>query len=209
MKGSWQTWVACAVVAVTASCAVFGQSVHPFVVMGDASGDGTLTVADATLVLQFAVGLRTPTPAQEAALPWRVDDTTHYRQVSVADALLVLRVVLGMDRFPVVDKPVSAGEASFEWEALRSELPVLVDFYAPWCGWCQKLDPVIKEIAHDYAGLLRVVKVNVDENKTLTSQYNVRSIPTMILVKSGQVADRTVGYAEKEELSQWLEKRLY
>lgn len=200
---------ACAVLAVAVCCPAAGQGGPSVVTIGDVSGDGAVSVADATIVLQFAVGLKTPTPAQNAALPWRVDEAGQYKPAAVADALLVLRVVLGLAAFPLLDRPVSAAEGTFEWEVLRAELPVLVDFYAPWCGWCQKLDPVIKEIAHDYAGLLRVVKVNVDENKMLASQYSVRSIPTMLLVKRGEVADRTVGYAEKDELSQWLEQRLY
>ncbi|MGQ9524220.1 MAG: thioredoxin domain-containing protein [Armatimonadota bacterium] len=208
MKARCALLIVCGVVMVMACGAASAQSTMQNVVTGDVSGDGVVNVADAVLVLRLAVGLGSPTPAQDAALPWRVDDTGRYRQVSVADALLVLRVALDMDRFPPVDKPVLVGEASFEWEVLRSGLPVLVEFYATWCPACQKLEPVIYEIAHGYAGRLRVAKVNVDVSNALTSQYGVRSIPTMLLVEDGEVLDRSVGYAEQEELSDWLDRRL-
>jgi thioredoxin 1 len=84
-------------------------------------------------------------------------------------------------------------DASFEREVLRSPQPVLVDFWASWCGPCRMTEPLIERIARDLAGRLRVAKVNVDENPNLSMRYGVQSIPTMMLVKDGQVVDRWVG----------------
>ena len=89
---------------------------------------------------------------------------------------------------------------NFEAEVLKSDIPVLVDFWATWCGPCQMIGPVISEIAEEYAGKIKVGKVNVDEQMALAMQYQVASIPTLILFKNGEVAKRTMGAQPKEQI---------
>ena len=86
---------------------------------------------------------------------------------------------------------------NFEQEVLKSDVPVLVDFWATWCGPCRALGPVLEEIASETSSV-KIVKVNVDEQPELASQFRIMSIPTMILFKSGEVADKTVGLLPKE-----------
>ena len=89
---------------------------------------------------------------------------------------------------------------NFQKEVLNSEQPVLVDFYADWCGPCKMLAPVIEEIANELQGKVKVGKVNVDENQDLAMEYNVMSIPTMIIFKQGKEEKRLVGLRSKSEL---------
>ena len=94
---------------------------------------------------------------------------------------------------------------NFEAEVLKSDIPVLVDFWATWCGPCQMIGPVVSEIAEEYAGRIKVGKVNVDEQMALAMQYQVASIPTLILFKNGEVAKRTMGAQPKENLIKLFE----
>ena len=94
---------------------------------------------------------------------------------------------------------------NFEAEVLKSDIPVLVDFWATWCGPCQMIGSVISEIAEEYAGKIKVGKVNVDEQMALAMQYQVASIPTLILFKNGEVAKRTMGAQPKENLIKLFE----
>ena len=89
---------------------------------------------------------------------------------------------------------------NFEEEVINSSLPVLVDFWATWCGPCRMLAPVIEEIATEYQGRVKVGKINVDEEQELAVKYGVMSIPTVILFKNGTVENTTVGYVPKEKL---------
>ncbi|MCW9683494.1 thioredoxin [Dolichospermum planctonicum UHCC 0167] len=99
-------------------------------------------------------------------------------------------------------------DATFKVEVLDSEVPVLVDFWAPWCGPCRMVAPVVDEIAGQYGDQLKVVKVNTDENPGIASQYGIRSIPTLMIFKGGEKVDMVVGAVPKTTLANTLEKYL-
>ncbi len=92
-------------------------------------------------------------------------------------------------------------DATFDSEVLKSDVPVLVDFWAPWCGPCQAMLPVIDEITKEYDGKAKVVKINVDENNEVSGKFNVMSIPTFILFKGGEAVDTFIGAKPKEDIT--------
>jgi thioredoxin 1 len=109
----------------------------------------------------------------------------------------------------MIDSPVHVTDAAFEKTVLQSKLPVVVDFWAPWCGPCKMVDPVLKKIAKEYSGKLLVAKVNTDENPQWATKYGVQGIPTMLLVADGKIVHRQVGALPepilRDVISQFLE----
>jgi len=103
---------------------------------------------------------------------------------------------------------LEVSDATFDQEVLRSEQPVLVDFWAVWCGPCKAIAPIVDGLAATYAGKLKVAKVNVDENGATPSRYGIRGIPTLLLFKDGKVADQIVGYVPQDVIEQKVQKLL-
>jgi thioredoxin 2 len=101
-----------------------------------------------------------------------------------------------------------AGEADFAEVVEKSPLPVLVDFWAPWCGPCRIVSPIVEQLAGELAGRLKVVKVNTDEEPRLQQRFGVRGIPSLVLIEDGKERDRVVGALGRDALKNWLESRL-
>jgi thioredoxin 1 len=99
-------------------------------------------------------------------------------------------------------------DATFDQEVLRSEQPVLVDFWAIWCGPCKAIAPIVDSLATAYSGKLKVAKVNVDENGATPSRYGIRGIPTLLFFKGGKIADQIVGYVPKEVIEEKVQRML-
>jgi thioredoxin 1 len=99
-------------------------------------------------------------------------------------------------------------DATFDQEVLRSEQPVLVDFWAVWCGPCKAIAPIVDSVATAYAGKLKVAKVNVDENSATPSRFGIRGIPALLFFKGGKVADQVVGYVPQDVIEEKVKKLL-
>ena len=99
-------------------------------------------------------------------------------------------------------------DSSFDGDILKSSVPVLVDFWAPWCGPCRSVAPVIDDLANQYEGKLKVAKINVDESTEVAMRYQITSIPTFILFKNGQVADRALGALPRSEFVKLIDRNL-
>lgn len=108
----------------------------------------------------------------------------------------------------IMSVPVEITDKNFKEEVLESETPVLVDFWAAWCGPCKMIAPVVEEIANDYDGKIKVGKVDVDRNQYAAAQFGIRSIPTLLVFKNGEVVDQIVGAVPKPMITQKLDKVL-
>ena len=97
-------------------------------------------------------------------------------------------------------------DSQFENEVLKADVPVLVDFWAPWCGPCKSIAPILEELAQEYGDRVKIVKVNVDDNREYASRYNVRGIPNLILFKNGESQEQIVGAVAKQELTGAIQK---
>jgi thioredoxin 1 len=99
---------------------------------------------------------------------------------------------------------IQVTDSTFETEVLKCDLPVLVDFWAPWCGPCRAIAPVIDELTQEYAGRVKIAKLNVDENSSTPSKYGIRAIPTLILFKGGDVVEQITGAVSKGSIKDLL-----
>ena len=106
------------------------------------------------------------------------------------------------------ENTLEISDDNFEAEVLSSDIPVLVDFWATWCGPCKAIAPILDELASEYSGKMKVGKVNVDENPKTPGKYGVRGIPTVVLIKDGEVVDQLVGAVPKSQLEDLIKKAL-
>ncbi len=104
--------------------------------------------------------------------------------------------------------PIDVSDGTFEQEILKSDKPVLVDFWAPWCAPCRIVSPVVEELADDYEGRIKVAKVNTDENQMNANTLQIRGIPTLIMFKGGKEVDRLVGAVPKPHIAAMVERSL-
>ena len=106
------------------------------------------------------------------------------------------------------DKIVHVTDDSFEQDVIRSEVPVLVDYWAEWCGPCKMIAPILEEVVDDYAGKLKIAKLNIDENPNTPPKFGIRGIPTLILFKDGDVEATKVGALSKSQLTAFIDSNL-
>lgn len=106
------------------------------------------------------------------------------------------------------DKITYLSDDSFDAEVLKSDMPVLVDFWAEWCGPCKMIAPILDELADEYAGKVKITKLNIDENQATAPQYGVRGIPTLLLIKDGAVQAQQVGAVSKSQLAAFIDSNI-
>ena len=105
-------------------------------------------------------------------------------------------------------KPQDVTDNDFESEVINSDIPVMVDFWAPWCGPCRMVGPVVEELAGEYEGQVKFVKVNTDDNVGTATRYGIRSIPALLIFKNGENVDQVIGFRPKSDLKKTLDKAL-
>ena len=108
----------------------------------------------------------------------------------------------------MIDEPLHVTDAAFEKSILQSDIPAIVDFWAPWCGPCRMMSPIIVQVGKDYRGKLVVGKVNVDENPNISRQFGISSIPTLMLFKSGQAVNNIIGSVSKSRIDEMVRMHL-
>jgi thioredoxin 1 len=106
------------------------------------------------------------------------------------------------------DAIIELSDSTFESEVVNSDVPVLVDFWAPWCGPCRAIAPIVEEISSSYEGKIKVGRMNVDENQSTTMKFGIRSIPTIIMFKGGKAVDQIIGAVPKGEIERVVDKSL-
>jgi thioredoxin 1 len=127
--------------------------------------------------------------------------------LATAESLCYLRGTLrGAEGAGSMSAVQEVTDTNFENEVINSDLPVLIDFWAPWCAPCRAIGPVVDELSRDYSGKLKVVKMNVDDNPLTPSRFGVRSIPNLLIFKNGQVKDQIVGAVPKQVFEQAIRK---